>query len=79
MGAVRTTFAMVAAQIVRRKQMLVNGLPDPYPSKSSSLSNIKTGSPHVESRIISTLEQANAQQEFSASLLRLTYLLQEST
>ena len=30
MGAVRTTFAMVAASIVRRKQLIDLGMPDPY-------------------------------------------------
>lgn len=30
MGAVRTTFAMVAASLVRRKQVVAKGLPDPY-------------------------------------------------
>ena len=30
MGAVRTTFAMVAASMVRRKQMLDKGMPDPF-------------------------------------------------
>ena len=34
MGAVRTTFAMVAASLVRRKQMLANGATDPYALKS---------------------------------------------
>jgi len=34
MGAVRTTFAMVAASLVRRKQIMANGGPDPYASKA---------------------------------------------
>ena len=34
MGAVRTTFAMVAASLLRRKQMIDRGLPDPYAPKS---------------------------------------------
>ena len=34
MGAVRTTFAMVAALIVRRKMVLRRGFEDPYASKS---------------------------------------------
>lgn len=34
MGAVRTTFAMVAALIVRRKMVLRRGLEDPYANKS---------------------------------------------
>lgn len=33
MGAVRTTFAMVAACIIRRKQLIVRGMDDPYTSK----------------------------------------------
>lgn len=33
MGAVRTTFAMVAACIVRRKQLIAKGLADPYAVK----------------------------------------------
>ncbi|KAG1795306.1 inositol hexakisphosphate-domain-containing protein [Suillus plorans] len=44
MGAVRTTFAMVAAVIVRRKMLLARGLEDPYPSRSSFLSNLGSGS-----------------------------------
>jgi hypothetical protein len=34
MGGVRTTFAMIAALLVRRKQILVQGLEDPYAVKS---------------------------------------------
>ena len=30
MGAVRTTFAMCASSIVRRRQLVLKGLPDPY-------------------------------------------------
>ena len=33
MGAVRTTFAMVAACIMRRKQLMDIGIADPYLSK----------------------------------------------
>lgn len=33
MGAVRTTFAMVAASLVRRKQVITRGIPDPYALK----------------------------------------------
>ncbi|KAJ7873158.1 inositol hexakisphosphate-domain-containing protein [Mycena leptocephala] len=83
MGAVRTTFAMVAASIVRRKQLIVRGLPDPYAMKSNGLSTpppMRMGTPagsETESRILQALEQANAQQDLSRSLLRLTYLLQQ--
>ena len=30
MGAVRTTFAMTAACLVRRRQLILRGLPDPF-------------------------------------------------
>ncbi|KAF8199666.1 inositol hexakisphosphate-domain-containing protein [Pholiota molesta] len=86
MGAVRTTFAMVAASLVRRKQIMNQGGPDPYAMKSgggmiptSSSPGTSTPTnivPQTESRILQSLEQANAQQELSKSLLRLTYLLQ---
>ncbi|KAG6902829.1 hypothetical protein C0995_010714 [Termitomyces sp. Mi166 len=51
MGAVRTTFAMVAASLVRRKQLIALGLPDPYAgqlpqigSASNSSSGVNTPS-----------------------------------
>ena len=34
MGAVRTTFAMVAMSLVRRKQLIARGMEDPFASKS---------------------------------------------
>ncbi|KAJ7707320.1 inositol hexakisphosphate-domain-containing protein [Mycena rosella] len=85
MGAVRTTFAMVAASIVRRKQLIVRGLADPYAIKPTAASTpipvgTPTGTPpsqQTESRIMQALEQASAQQDLSRSLLRLTYLLQQ--
>uniref|UniRef100_A0A8H7Y3N0 Inositol hexakisphosphate-domain-containing protein n=1 Tax=Psilocybe cubensis TaxID=181762 RepID=A0A8H7Y3N0_PSICU len=86
MGAVRTTFAMVAASLVRRKQIMNEGGPDPYaikptgsstkPLSSSPGPSTPTNS-QTESRILQSLEQANAQQELNKSLLRLTYLLQK--
>lgn len=47
MGAVRTTFAMVAALIIRRRMLLVRGLDDPYAAKPSFVSpsgTLKQGS-----------------------------------
>ncbi|KAJ7831422.1 hypothetical protein B0H14DRAFT_3464116 [Mycena olivaceomarginata] len=79
MGAVRTTFAMVAASIVRRKQLILRGLPDPYAVKH----NGPTTPVHrdddwdLQIRILQALEQASAHQDLSKSLLRLTYLLQQ--
>jgi hypothetical protein len=49
MGAVRTTFAMVAAVIVRRKMLLARGLEDPYASRLSLLSNIGSGAQKIGS------------------------------
>ncbi|KAI0749707.1 inositol hexakisphosphate-domain-containing protein [Daedaleopsis nitida] len=81
MGAVRTTFAMVAACIVRRKQMIDRGLDDPYTAKSAgSRSGINTPSgmsPPTNAKIMQSLEQANAQQDMNRSLLRITYILQQ--
>ncbi|KAF5359127.1 hypothetical protein D9756_003293 [Leucocoprinus leucothites] len=97
MGAVRTTFAMVAALIIRRKQLVERGFSDPFGMSpallvgASSVNGVHTptsngtgtpGSPatppkQTESKLIQALEQANAQQEYSKSLLRLTYLLQQ--
>ncbi|KAF7374402.1 hypothetical protein MSAN_00324300 [Mycena sanguinolenta] len=86
MGAVRTTFAMVAASIVRRKQLILRGLPDPYavklngPTTPARVGTPTPGGPpsqETESRILQALEQANAQQDLNKSLLRLTYLLQQ--
>ena len=49
MGAVRTTFAMIAACLVRRRQLMSRGLPDPYGAKllgspypSNSASGVNT-------------------------------------
>ncbi|KAG2359074.1 inositol hexakisphosphate-domain-containing protein [Suillus spraguei] len=92
MGAVRTTFAMVAAVIVRRKMLLSRGLDDPYPSRSSFLSSsgsesykMGNGSPGFSTptnqatpdiKLAQALENASAQQDQNKSLLRLTYILQ---
>ncbi|KAF9000645.1 inositol hexakisphosphate-domain-containing protein [Cyathus striatus] len=88
MGAVRTTFAMVAASLLRRKQLIARGMADPYAVKGlGGLSNGGSGSltpgmgtppsHQTESRILLSLEQASMQQELSKTLLRLTYLLQQ--
>ncbi|KAG2049290.1 hypothetical protein BDR06DRAFT_961637 [Suillus hirtellus] len=92
MGAVRTTFAMVAAVIVRRKMLLARGLEDPYPSRSSFLSNLGSGSyktgngssgistptnqAATDIKLAQALENASVQQDQNKSLLRLTYVLQ---
>ncbi|KAH9856633.1 inositol hexakisphosphate-domain-containing protein [Lenzites betulinus] len=82
MGAVRTTFAMVAACIVRRKQLLDRGLEDPYAARSAgSRSGLSTPSnpaqPPTNAKIMQALEQASAQQDMNRSLLRITYILQQ--
>jgi protein-tyrosine phosphatase len=91
MGAVRTTFAMVAAVIVRRKMLLARGLEDPCPSRSSFLSNLSgsyrmgngstgistpTNQAATDVKLAQALENASAQQDQNKSLLRLTYVLQ---
>ncbi|KAJ4477327.1 inositol hexakisphosphate-domain-containing protein [Lentinula aciculospora] len=84
MGAVRTTFAMVATCLVRRRQLILRGLVDPYGLKlpgshlsSPPRSGFSTPQPQSD-RIAMVLEQATAQQDLSRSLLKLTYLLQQS-
>uniref|UniRef100_A0A0W0FRV3 Metal ion binding oxidoreductase n=1 Tax=Moniliophthora roreri TaxID=221103 RepID=A0A0W0FRV3_MONRR len=103
MGAMRTTYAMVAACIVRRKRVMEQGWADPFGLVGSSTLNA-TGSPFKgantplsrsvtpppmgvsrsgvstpsNSQIQMSMEQANAQQDLSRSLLRLTYLLQQT-
>ena len=44
MGAVRTTFAMTAACLVRRRQLMLRGLPDPYVTRLLSTTNPNSGS-----------------------------------
>ncbi|KAI9439769.1 inositol hexakisphosphate-domain-containing protein [Lactarius indigo] len=91
MGAVRTTFAMTAACLVRRRQLMLRGLPDPYATRLLSTPNPNQGSgvntpngyatpPQSilgEAKILQALEQANAQQDLNRSLLRLTHILQQ--
>ncbi|GJE96251.1 inositol hexakisphosphate-domain-containing protein [Phanerochaete sordida] len=79
-GAVRTTFAMVAACIVRRKQLIERGFDDPFPGRASSgRSGVSTpsGSQVADIRLIQSLEQASLQQEHNRSLLRITSILQQ--
>ncbi|PAV16188.1 metal ion binding oxidoreductase [Pyrrhoderma noxium] len=78
MGAVRTTFAMVAALLVRRKQLVARGLGDPFTVKGPNSSSNSGYSTPTNSQVMLSFEQANAQQELSKSLLRLTATLQQS-
>ncbi|KAH9998939.1 inositol hexakisphosphate-domain-containing protein [Russula vinacea] len=93
MGAVRTTFAMTSACVVRRRQLVLLGQPDPYSTKllnASPLSNSASGAntpsgcatpPQSllgEAKIRQALDQANAQQDLNRSLLRLTHILQQT-
>ncbi|KAG6332100.1 hypothetical protein ID866_6987 [Astraeus odoratus] len=91
-GAVRTTFAMVAALIVRRKMVLRQGFEDPYANKSflsmvnagankaqngTSGYNTPTNQPATDIKLAQALDLASAQQDSNRSLLRLTYVLQQ--
>ncbi|KAG9104343.1 hypothetical protein FRC06_003389 [Ceratobasidium sp. 370] len=77
MGAVRTTFAMVAACLIRRKQLMARGLPDPFGKAGAPTPDSGIATP-AEIQAAVALEQVETQQELSKSLLRLTYLLQQS-
>ncbi|KAK4685163.1 hypothetical protein P7C73_g4998, partial [Tremellales sp. Uapishka_1] len=72
MGVVRTTFAMVAALLVRRKQYLLRGLDDPFPSAPGA-SGIATPAAGPSAALF--LEQATHLQSLNKSLLKLTRVL----
>ncbi|CAE7136772.1 unnamed protein product [Rhizoctonia solani] len=77
MGAVRTTFAMVSACLIRRKQLIARGFPDPFAKVAASTPELGVATP-ADIQASVTLQQVETQQELSRSLLRLTYLLQQS-
>jgi hypothetical protein len=60
MGAVRTTFAMTAACLVRRRQLMLRGLPDPYANKLLN-------TPHASSPAsgVNTVSQGHVQLFFA--------------
>ncbi|KAF8340378.1 inositol hexakisphosphate-domain-containing protein [Cantharellus anzutake] len=86
MGVVRTTFAMVAASIIRRKQLLNTGLPDPFfatPGTNASGGDIMPMDESAPTLIptpqaAAGLEKANAEQEMQKALLRLTFIIQQN-
>ncbi|TFY62986.1 hypothetical protein EVJ58_g3511 [Rhodofomes roseus] len=75
MGAVRTTFAMVAACIIRRKQLITRGMEDPYVNKTAVPKPMAVSPSSM--RLQQALEQANVQQDLNRSLLRITSILQQ--
>ena len=79
-GFTRTTFAMVAAVILRRKQMLLLGYEDPFAplteQQKSPLQTPANGTPH--SGVARSLRQASEQQAQNLSLLRLIRVLNVS-
>ncbi|SPO31624.1 uncharacterized protein UTRI_06346_B [Ustilago trichophora] len=79
-GFTRTTFAMVAAVILRRKQVLLLGYQDPFAPLSeqqkSPLQTPANGTPH--SGVARSLRQASEQQAQNLSLLRLIRVLNVS-
>lgn len=82
MGAVRTTYAMTAACIVRRKQCIDLGLGDPFAGLRSSYPSMgaigMSSSPSTQSQAAIVLEQAEMQREHNESLLRLAHILQQN-
>ncbi|WVF68673.1 hypothetical protein IAT40_003444 [Kwoniella sp. CBS 6097] len=71
MGVVRTTFAMCAAMLVRRKQLLLQNLEDPFYSATSS----GVATPSQMPQAAQFLEQATLQQALNKSLLKVTRVL----
>ncbi|OCF37043.1 hypothetical protein I316_00947 [Kwoniella heveanensis BCC8398] len=71
MGVVRTTFAMCAAMLVRRKQLLLQNMEDPFYSATSS----GVATPSQMPQAAQFLEQATLQQALNKSLLKVTRVL----
>ncbi|KIR34499.1 hypothetical protein I352_02746 [Cryptococcus deuterogattii MMRL2647] len=72
MGVVRTTFAMCAAMLVRRKQLLLLGFEDPFASVTSS--GFTTPSTMMPQAVQFKM-QATLQQALNKSLLKVTRVL----
>ena len=53
-GSERTTFGMVAAILVRRRQLMVKGINDPYPSRGVGSGTPPTGASTVRFRLTLT-------------------------
>ncbi|KAH7106320.1 inositol hexakisphosphate-domain-containing protein [Auriculariales sp. MPI-PUGE-AT-0066] len=81
-GAVRTTYAMCAATLFRRKQIIEKGLEDPFMlmrqgnGAGSPTGGSSPAGANAQAAVV--LEHVNAQNEFSRSLLKLAALLQQS-
>nr|XP_018260510.1 uncharacterized protein I303_07432 [Kwoniella dejecticola CBS 10117]OBR82668.1 hypothetical protein I303_07432 [Kwoniella dejecticola CBS 10117] len=71
MGVVRTTFAMCAAMLIRRKQLLLEELDDPFGSATAS----GVATPSQMPQAAQFLEQASLQQSLNKSLLKVTRVL----
>ncbi|SRR5258706_1549060 len=76
MGAVRTTYAMVAACLIRRKQYMSLGMRDPFLKQGRTPPSSLAASPGGFMQAVLALEQAEQQKEHNESLLKLAYLLQ---
>jgi hypothetical protein len=77
MGAVRTTFAMTSACVVRRRQLMLRGQPDPYATRltiTSPLSNSASGDNTVRLRTHSTIHSSDFRNFLSFSPADLRYV-----
>lgn len=72
-GVVRTTFAMCAALIVRRRQMMLQGMEDPYGIVDDTRKELEE---NVKAAIV--LRARSEQATRDQSLLRLMHVLQKS-
>ena len=81
MGAVRTTFAMTTACIVRRRQLMSRGLPDPYAARlpnSPHLSNAASGINTVSQVQILLDNLLTSRVRISSSLVDIQYVAPSS-
>ena len=72
-GVVRTTFAMCAALIVRRRQMMLQGMEDPYGIVDDTKGKVEE---NVKAAVV--LRARSEQATRDQSLLRLMHVLQKS-
>ncbi|KAL8278970.1 hypothetical protein RQP46_008639 [Phenoliferia psychrophenolica] len=72
-GVVRTTFAMCAALIVRRRQMMLQGMEDPYGIEDDTKGKVEE---NVKAAVV--LRARSEQAIRDQSLLRLMHVLQKS-
>lgn len=77
MGAVRTTFAMCAGILIRRRQVLLQGESDPFRIAKRS-NHAGTSASSTDLQALRSMEEALEEKARNAELLQLMYILENS-